>query len=105
MKKRLLQVIAFVCVTFTSFLQCSCGKKNDSGNNLDAENIRAEHKVTNSLHKGVENIPDTGKPFIVDGASEYKIVASNYGSHKNAVPKLRDSFLLTLTAQQALRWK
>lgn len=79
MKKRLLQVIAFVCVTVTSFLLCSCGKKNDSGNNLDAENIRAEHKVTNSLHKGVENIPDTGKPFIVDGASEYKIVASNYG--------------------------
>ena len=101
MKKRLLQVIAFVCVTVTSFLQCSCGKKNDSGNNLDAENIRAEHKVTNSLHKGVENIPDTGKPFIVDGASEYKIVATI----KMPLPKLRDSFLLTLTAQQALRWK
>lgn len=87
MKKRLLQVIAFVCVTVTSFLLCSCGKKPDSGNNVDVENIRAEHKVTNSLHKGVEDIPDTGKPFIVDGASEYKIVASNYGSHKNAVAK------------------
>ena len=44
MKKRLLQVIAFVCVTVMSFLLCSCGKNNDSGNNVDAENIRAEHR-------------------------------------------------------------
>lgn len=88
MKKRLLQVIAFICVAVTLFSLCACGKKQpDPIDDVVAENVRAEHKVTNSLHKGVDNIPDTGIPFVVDGTSEYKIVAGNSDIHKNAVAK------------------
>ena len=87
MKKRLLQVIAFVCVAVTLFPLCACVKQPDNSNDVVAENERAEHKVTNGLHKGVDNIPDTGIPFVVDGASEYKIVADNSDSHKNAIAK------------------
>lgn len=87
MKKRLLQVIALICVAVTLFSLCACGKQPGSGDDVVAENVRAEHKVTNSLHKGVDNIPDTGIPFVVDGTSEYKIVAGNSGIHKNAVTK------------------
>lgn len=87
MKKRLLQVIAFVCVAVTLFSLCACVKQPDNSNDVVAENERAEHKVTNGLHKGVDNIPDTGIPFVVDGASEYKIVADNSDSHKNAIAK------------------
>ena len=66
MKKRLLQVIALICVAVTLFSLCACGKQPGSGDDVVAENVRAEHKVTNSLHKGVDNIPDTGNYRVPD---------------------------------------
>ena len=47
MKKRLLQVIAFLCVAVTLFSLCACVKQPDNSNDVVAESERAEHKVTN----------------------------------------------------------
>ncbi len=70
------------------FSLAACVKQPETGDDIAVENERAEHKVTNGLHKGVDNIPDTGVPFVTDGSSEYKIVASNTDeNHKNAIAK------------------
>ena len=88
MKKRLLQVIAFICVAATLFSLAACVKQPETGDDIVVENERVEHKATNGLHKGVDNIPDTGVPFVTDGSSEYKIIASNTDeNHKNAIAK------------------
>lgn len=87
--KKFTRILAFVCLAATLLsLLCACAKQPDNNDEIVAETEVVEHKATNGLHKGVDNIPDSGIPFVTNGASEYKIVASNSDENlKNAIAK------------------
>lgn len=80
MRESLKKGIACLCLATVMFSLCSCmdgcsgGTDSSGGSNIPAEAELTEHKVTNGLHLGVENVADTGIPFIVNKKTEYKIV-------------------------------
>lgn len=79
MKKKLTKAIACLCSVMLAVSSAGCKKDSPGGNgNIPAPqntvNDYTEHKVEGTLHKGLENIPDTGVPFVVNGSTEYKLV-------------------------------
>ncbi len=85
------KLIVALCLASVTFSAVACGGKDGGSNRLPSENgvieDYNEHKVAGTVHYGLENIKDSGVPFVVDGKTDYKIV---YDKANSAIGKAGD---------------
>lgn len=107
MKNKFIKIIAVVCIfamMIPILASCQQTEPDQPGTDTNeiptatgTKNDYAEHKVEGTLHKGYENLANTGMPFVVNGKTDYQLVYDADNEYIAKAARFIDSNVIAAT--------